>query len=219
MKRRRFAAAVAFGGTWSCLALAHAQPAVVVVGDDACPSAEMIRAAWLAARPDAAWPDRPISVTVAGDRLVLGLGDDPPVRREVPADADCTVRAESVAVVIAAWSGELAAHPTDAAVLIVATPAPVLAPGPLSRHVVEAEVAALYSAIWGHAPGARVAVGRSPRTGGLGARLFGAYQSGRDIVLEGGANQLMRFLVGAAATYERRRRRLFAAADVGVVPP
>jgi hypothetical protein len=102
---------------------AYAQPKVVVLGDDTCPSAEMIRAALPADRPDSAWSGQTLTVKVADDRLALSLGDEPAVRREIPADRDCAVRAESVAVVMAAWSGELASEPTDSPVLNVASPA------------------------------------------------------------------------------------------------
>jgi hypothetical protein len=219
MNRRRFPAAGAFVLASAFTPVAHAQPAVVVHGDTACPSEDMIRAALRAARPHGAWPEQSVTVEVADDRLALLLGESPTVRREIPADPDCTVRAESAAVIIAAWSGELSSHPTDGAVLTVASPAPmpVLSPTRPSSHVIEVEAAAFYSLLWGHAPGAWLGVTRAPGGSGIGVRALAAYQSARDIVLEGGANQMLRLLIGAAVTYRLQRTHVFASGDVGLV--
>ena len=197
--------------------VARAQPTVVVHGDATCPSADMIRAALPAARPDGEWPEQTVTVEVADDRLSLILGEAPAVRREIPADADCSVRAESAAVVIAAWAGDLGARPTDSPVLAVASPAPVLTPVKKPGYVIELDGAAFYSPLWGHAPGAWLGVGRTPRDGGVGVRVLGAYQSARDVALEGGTNQILRFLVGAALTYQLQRTHVFASGDVGLV--
>jgi hypothetical protein len=48
-------------------------------------------------------------------------------------------------------------------------------------------------------------------------RVLGAYQAARDVALEGGTNQVLRFLVGAALTYQLQWWRVFAAGDVGLV--
>jgi len=197
--------------------VAHAQPIVVVHGDTTCPSVDMILAALPAARPDARWPEQTVAVEVADDRLSLSLGEGPAARREIPADADCSVRAESVAIVLAVWAGELGAHPADSPELTIASPAPVLTPAKGPSHVFELDGAAFYSPLWGHAPGAWLGVGRTPRDGGVGVRLLGAYQSARDVALEGGTNHVLRFLVGAALTYQLERTHVFAAGDVGLL--
>jgi hypothetical protein len=196
---------------------AQAQPMVVVRGDVNCPNEEMIRAALRLARPEGEGAGQTVTVEVGDDRLTLSLGDAPAVRREIPADRDCSVRAESVAVVIAAWSGELGSRPTDSPMLAVASPEPVLIPARQPSSVIELDGAAFYSSMWGHAPGVWVGLGRTPREGGFGVRAVGAYQSARDIALEGGTNQVMRFLMGAAVTYHLQRVRVFASGDVGLV--
>lgn len=197
--------------------LAHAQPTVVVRGDDTCPSLDMIRAALPTSWPDGEWSGQTVTVEVADNRLSLSLGEGTAARREIPADADCAVRAASIAVVIAAWSGELGARPTDSPMLTVASPAPVLTRAKQPGHVIELDGAAFYSPLWGHAPGAWLGVGRTPRNGGVGARVFGAYQSARDLMLEGGTNQVLRFMVGAAVTYQLQRTHVFASGDLGLV--
>ena len=116
MNRCAFLAGVVTA-TSAFASLAHAQPTVVVLGDAACPSADMIRTALPAARPVGDLAGQKVTVEVVDDRLSLILGEAPAVRREIPADKDCSVRAESVAVVVAAWSGELGARPTDSPVL------------------------------------------------------------------------------------------------------
>jgi hypothetical protein len=195
----------------------HAQPTVVVHGDATCPSADMIRAALLVARPVGEWPDQTVTVEVAADRLALSLGEAPAARREIPADADCSVRAASVAVVVAAWSGDLASPPMDSPVLTAASAPPVLAPAQKPSHVIELDGSGFYSQVWGHAPGVWLSVGRTPRDGGAGVRVLGAYQSADSLALEGGTNQVQRFLVGAAATYRLQRTHIFASGDVGLV--
>ena len=209
------AAVVAISSAFA--SVADAQPMVVVLGDAACPSVDMIQAALPAARPEGDLSGRKVTVEVVGDRLSLILGEAPAVRREIPADKDCSVRAESVAVVIAAWSGELGARPTDSPVLTVASPAPLLIPTKKPSHIIELEGSAFYSPLWGHAPGALLGVSRTPLGGGVGVRVLGAYQSARDVALEGGTNQVLRFLVGAALTYQVQRTHVFASGDIGLV--
>lgn len=247
MNRRRLGCAGVFALASTFAPLVHAQssalPPVVVQGEPACPSVAAIRAALAASRPDGEWPEQTVIVEVANEQLFLtlgGAGAATSVRRTIPADRDCRVRAESVAVIVAAWSGELLSHPTDSAVLPMAFPtaAPVLAPSPgfgdapaatLARpapvraaaprasHVLDLDGGAFYSLTWGHAPGAWLSLGRIKARSGLGLRAFGAYQSARDITLEGGTNQIMRLLGGVTATYQDQWRALFTSGDLGLV--
>lgn len=46
---------------------------------------------------------------------------------------------------------------------------------------------------------------------------MGGYQSARDVALDGGTNQLLRILVGAALAYDLHWRRVFAASDLGLI--
>ena len=124
-------------------------------------------------------------------------------------------------MVVAAWSGELVSRPSDSPTLTAASPPTVLTavvqPARQAAPVIEVDGGIFYSPAWGHAPGASVGVGRTPRDGGAGVRLLGAYQSARDVPLEGGTNEVQRFIAGAAVTYQLERRRLFAAGDAGLV--
>jgi hypothetical protein len=196
---------------------ARAEPGIVVHGEADCPSVEMIRAAMQALRPDGTWPAQEVTVDVSEGRMSLAMGDDSAARRELPAASDCPTRAETVAFVMRAWADELPSHPADSPVFTVAVSAPALASPKRPSHVIELDGEAFYSPVWGHAPGAAICVGRTPRDGGLGVRLLGAYQSAHDVAIEGGTNQLMRLLVGAAATLHLQGSRVFASGDVGMV--
>jgi hypothetical protein len=202
--------------TFSYARAALAQPPVVVHGNTNCPSAEAVRASMQTLRPDGEWPNQAIVVDV-GDRISLTLGDEPDTRREFPADPDCAVRADTVATVVATWAGEITPVPTDAPLLTVTRNAPAPAPQVKSRHVVELDAGTFYSPMWGHAAGAWLGVGRTPRDGGFGARVLGAYQAARDVTLDAGNNQVLRILVGAAVTYHLQRKYVFASGDLGLI--
>ncbi len=196
---------------------AHAQSTVEVRGDATCPSPDMVRAALHGMGLDAAWLPESVIVDVSPERLWLTLGDDPSARREIPAAADCHARAEAIALVIRTWSGDLPSHPTSAPVLTMAPAKPAPAPVELSRHVLELDGSVFFSALWGRAPGLWLALGRTPRDGGLGFRVFGATQSAQDVTLAEGRNHVQRALAGAAPTFHLRRDNLFASADLGLV--
>lgn len=222
MRRRSIPPAVAVALTsMVASSVAHAQATLVVRGEPDCPSAEMIRDALSTARPDRQLPEQPVAVDVSNDRLSLTLGQDPAARREFPADRDCAVRAASVALVVAAWSGELASRPSDSPLLPAAAPPLALVaakpPAKPATHVLELDGGAFYSPVWGHDPGLWLGVGRVGREGGAGLRLLGAYQRARELTIEGGTNQVQRFLLGAAVTYRVQRTSVFASGDLGLV--
>jgi hypothetical protein len=81
----------------------------------------------------------------------------------------------------------------------------------------EIDGAFFYGALWGHAPGAWLGVGRTPHDGGLGFRVFGAYQSAEDVALAGGQNRLRRLWAGAGPTLHLQDESLFASADLGLL--
>lgn len=225
MKRRRLSFAVTFAVTSTFAIPVSAQHIRMVPSDARCPSEEMIRSALPPAAADGERSAQTVTVEVTDDRLVLSLGEAPGAQRQIPADADCSVRAEGVAVVIAAWSGQLGARPTDSPVLTTTKPSPAPAPAPVPVPALAEKAApgfdldggGFYSMRWGHAPGGSLALARMSRTGGLGARVLGAYQSGRDVPLEGAATEVLRFVVGATAVYQIQSPHFFASGDVGLV--
>lgn len=95
---------------------AHAQPTIEVRGDASCPSVDMIRTALQDVGLDPAWLFEAVIVDVSAERISLTLGNEG-ARREIPAAADCQARAESIALLIRAWSTDLPSHPTSAPLL------------------------------------------------------------------------------------------------------
>jgi hypothetical protein len=169
-------------------------------------------------RPDHEWPALSATIQASDNHLRITLGENGNNQREIAVPTDCAERATQVALILAVWSGELPAQDADAPSLSAAIPAPATKPAPAKAPTVfELDGAAFHSPRWGHAPGAWLGLGRTPRNGGLGIRVLGAYQSARDLVIEGGTNQVYRLLVGASATYHYQRPYLFASGDVGVV--
>jgi hypothetical protein len=231
MNRRRLSSAAVWVVASALATLAHAQdPLIVVRGEANCPSADMIRAALHAILAEGAWPAETLVVEVAGDRLLLRLGGDPGVRREIPADRDCAVRAGSVALILAAWSGELLSLPANAPVLDAAAPATMAPAIPTAQvaatapagataptHYMELDGGGFYSPVWGHAGGTWLGIGLTPVGGGLGFRAIAVYQAARDVALEGGTTQILRAMLGAAATYDIERKQVFASGGVGLV--
>jgi hypothetical protein len=219
MKTRYLASGCAFALALCLCAGARAQPKVTVNGDATCPSPDMINAALHGIGLDIAWLPHAVMVDVSPERLSLTLGGDRSARREIPAAADCQTRAESIAVVIRAWSGDLPAHPTSAPMLTVAAPAtePELPETEESEHVFELDGAVFFSALWGRTPGGWLAVGLTPYDGGLGFRVFSAIQSAQDVSLAEGQNHLLRVMAGAAPTFHLQGEKLFASADLGLL--
>ena len=106
------------------------------------------------------------------------------------------------------------AVPAPGAIVVASAADPGLAQG--SRNVLELDAAPFYSLIWGHAPGVWLGLGLAPRGGGLGARVIGSYQAGRDVMLEGGSTTLLRSLIGATATYDLQRTHVWGSGDLGL---
>lgn len=217
MSPRRLAGAGVLALALMLVRASHAEPTITVRGDARCPSPEMVRTALNNLSSNAEWLSQTVIVDVAGERLTLTLGEDQGVRREIPVAATCQARAETAALLILAWSGELQSHLTSSPVLTVAPQVTEPAPARVWEHALALDVSAFYSSLWGHAPGVWLALGRTPRGGGLGFRVLAAYQSARDLALAGGRNHLRRLLAGVAPTFEMQRESLFASADLGLL--
>ncbi len=74
-------------------------------------------------------------------RLAVTLGEAPGVR-ELPADPDCSVRAETVALVVAAWAGSLPALPAASPPTTPAAGSPLPSPSPTDSPPSDGEVLA-----------------------------------------------------------------------------
>jgi hypothetical protein len=236
--QRRVGSCVVALVTWLGAGVAGAQPAIEVEAAGAsdlsrgdgnhaapmlCPSAESIRAAVRALRPDLDQPtSQTVKVRLEGETILLTLSDGGPgSMRLLPAAGDCATRADAVALVIAAWSGGLPAQPTQAPLQPTTDPvstASAFVPAPVSRprHAFEVDAAGFQSLVWGHASGAWLGVGFFPRGGLLGVRVFGAWQGASDLAIGAGNNRLSRSLGGAAATLHMKWRAWFGSMDLGL---
>ena len=199
---------------------ARAEPNLVVRSSGDCPSAEGVREALRTMRPDQEWPSLTATVEVVADRVRVRLGEDQELWREVPAPADCADRANRVALVIAAWSGELPAQTSGAPSLSVAVPAPVPVPAAVaqpSATVYELGLSGFYSMAGSSAPGGRIELARLRREGWWGLRASAAYQSAKSLYVDIGRTQYNRTLLGAALVLQWNRSRFFLSSDGGMV--
>lgn len=80
-----------------------------ISSDSECPSGSAIAAELAALIAPAEWPSGAVRVRATSDRLLVELVADTATQRELAAIGDCTVRATTVALVIATWTGELSA--------------------------------------------------------------------------------------------------------------
>ena len=165
MKRSLVVLVLVVAAASPCRVQGAAETNLVVSSNSDCPSGQAVSEALWAIRPDSEWPALTATVQVLEDRIQVTLGEDQSHPREIPLLADCTDRANRVALVIAVWSGALPAHDTSAPQLSVAVPAPVLVPAKKSAMVSELGIAGLYSTVGGWVPGAGGELGWLRREG------------------------------------------------------
>jgi hypothetical protein len=145
-----------------------AQPRLTIASDSSCPSGPAVAEALAALVPPAEWPSGTIRIEAAADTLVVDLTSDGSTKRELQATADCSLRANTVALIIATWTGELASDAVGDLVLrghrprgetpvgtapVKTTPLPTVVV-PVNQR--ELGVGALLSVSGGFAPGVRI---------------------------------------------------------------
>ena len=216
MKRSLVVLVLVVAAASPCRVEGAAETNLVVFSNSDCPSGQAVSEALWAIRPDSEWPALTAAVRVLEDRIQVTLGEDQSHPREIPLLADCTDRANRVALVIAVWSGALPAHDTAAPQLSVAVPAPVLVPAKKSAMVSELGMTGLYSTVGGWVPGAGVEFGWLRRNGWWGLRASGAYQSAKSLRVDIGDSPYDRMLLGAAMVLCWERRLLFLSSDGGL---
>ena len=202
-----------------CVAVgpAEAESNLIVRSDGDCPGGKAVSEALWAIRPDREWPALTATVHVVDDRVQVSLGEDRHHWREVPAPDDCADRANRVALVIAAWSGELPSYATGAPDLSIAIPAPVPVTTKKSSTVTEVGLRGFYSIVGGWAPGTSVEVGRFRREGWWGYRGIVGYQSAKTLPVDIGISHYDRILLGATIALQWNRPRWFLSGDVGLL--
>jgi len=216
MRRSLLVLVLVLAAASPCRAEGAPETNLVVVSNSDCPSGQAVSEALWAIRSDSEWPALAATVHVIEDRIQVTLGENQSHPREIPLPADCTDRANRVALVIAVWSGALPAHDTAAPQLSVAVPAPVLVPAKKSAMVSELGIAGLYSTVGGWVPGAGVEFGWLRSDAWWGLRAWGAYQSAKSLRVDIGDSPYERMLLGAALVLRRERRWLFLSSDWGL---
>jgi hypothetical protein len=94
-----------------------AQPRLTIISDSACPSGPAVAEALATLCPPAEWPNGMVRIHAVTDMLLVELIADGSTQRQLRVADDCAVRATTVALVIATWTGELASDAAGAPVL------------------------------------------------------------------------------------------------------
>lgn len=96
---------------------AVAQPRLTIASDSTCPSQEGVAQALAALCPPADWPTGSVVIRSEGEEVIVEITGEISTRRRVRLAGDCLMRATTVAVVIATWTGELSSNPAASPVL------------------------------------------------------------------------------------------------------
>ena len=183
-----------------------ADGALVIVSDSGCPSAEAVRAALVGLRPVGQWPALSVAIRATLQTLVVEIGRENPIPRQLALGPDCAARATDVALVISAWTGDLPVETAGTPVLQPATP--ILQPLQDKRPETmipksdarQSEISAglLAATAGGIAPGGRLEFGRIRRGSGLGWQLDLTVPAARQVSVGDGTTRWMRVSAGAA---------------------
>jgi len=207
------------------------QPPLTIESDSDCPSELAVLDALAALVPPAEWPSRVVRLQTAADMLVVELISDEPTQRRLRVTADCGLRATTVALVIATWTGQLASDAAGTPVLrrqtiAVRREAPVTTPPKTTSTAVavapaverERELGAglLLSISGGIAPGVRIdfVETRAPR--GLGWLVGLALPAQRERAAAPGTTRWTRAAASIAIEGRLPLRGLIVAADLGL---
>ena len=88
-----------------------------IVSDSPCPSGPAVAAALATLCPPTEWPQGTVRIHAAADLLFVELVSDGATQRQLRVTGDCAVRATTVALVIATWTGELASDAAGTPIL------------------------------------------------------------------------------------------------------
>ena len=153
--------------------------ALVIVSDSGCPSAEAVRDALVGLRPVEQWPALSVAIRATPQTLVVEIGREKMIPRQLALGPDCAARATDVALVISAWTGDLPVETAGTPVLQPATPIlqPLQDKEPETMipksDARQSEISAglLAATAGGIAPGGRLEFGRIRSGSGLGWQL------------------------------------------------
>jgi hypothetical protein len=196
------------------------EPRLTITSDSGCPSESAVLAALAALVPPAEWPDGRVRIQAAADLLVVDLVSDGATQRQVQVPPDCGLRATTVALVIATWTGRLASDAAGAPVLrgqaVKTAPTTISAPPVVAGAERELAAGILLSASGGIAPGLRIdfVETRAPR--GFGWQVGLALPARRERGTAPGSTSWTRAAASIAVNGRITLGRLFVSADLGL---
>lgn len=204
-------------------AIGPVQPRLTITSDSTCPSGPAVAQALAALCPPAEWPSGTVFIQAVADMLVVELISDGSTLRQVRVTDDCGLRATTVALVIATWTGELSSDAAGAPVLrgqatdpvkaeaLPVTPAAAL---PTTEHALGAGL--LLSLSGGVAPGLRIDYARSPIPKGLGWQVGLTLPAQRERAAAGATTSWTRATASMALLGQVTLRRLAVSVDAGL---
>jgi hypothetical protein len=175
-----------------------------ISSDSPCPSQAAIAAELAALLPPAEWPSGTVRVRATSDKLLVELVADTATQRELAATEDCGMRAITVALVIATWTGELSAasepalrsnsEPREPPPALLAPPAVPVA----SLHERELGAGLLLSVSGGLAPGITIDFVQTRAPRGLGWQAGLTLPAQRELSGMGGSTHWTRAAASVA---------------------
>jgi hypothetical protein len=198
---------------------------LTIASDSSCPSETAIGEALAGLRPAAEWPSGAVRVHAAADALVVDLGTDS--QRRLTVVPECTVRAATVALVIATWMDDLPAeaaatpvlHPTANETPAKAAQPPTVPPDATrAPGSSEQEIGAglLLAVAGGIAPGVRVDFLQSRNPRGLGWQASLTLPAQHKLTTAGGSTRWTRAAASIALNGRVTVGRYAVSADSGL---
>ena len=203
-------------------------PRLTITSDSTCPTGSAVAEALAALIPPVDWPGGTVRIQSMADVHVVELVSDESTRRQVRMTADCGLRATTVALVIATWTGELASDAAGAPVLRAhATSRPGEVPAKIPPvtttalsvvPVSERELGAglLLSSSGGLAPGGRIDFVQTRAPKGLGWQVGLALPARRERAAFDGTTSWTRAAASLAVNGRVTLRRFIVSADAGL---
>lgn len=205
-----------------------AQPRLIVTSDTTCPSGPAVAQALAVLSPPAEWPSGTVFIQTVADMLVVELISDGSTLRQLRVADDCGLRATTVALVIATWTGELSSDAARAPVLrgqvaqgavpVKTSPVTLPATPAATAPTTERELGAglLLSLSGGVAPGVRIDYARSRVPKGLGWQVALTLPAQRERAAAGAATSWTRATASIALRGRVTLRRLAVSVDAGL---
>jgi hypothetical protein len=200
-----------------------AGPRLTIASETTCPSGAAVADALAALCPPDEWPTGFVRIQTVADGLLVDLAFDESTRREVHVGADCGLRAGTVALVIATWTGKLASDAAGTPVLpnqpardageVPSKPAP-LPVAPVER---ELGVGLLLAMTGGLAPGLTIDLVQSRAPRGLGWQANLTLPARRERDAAGGTTRWTRPSASVAVNGRVTRGRLVLSVATGLV--